>query len=136
MAEGYGYLPDVADYLESDSTQEIDIGSFDNEYLATCVRFAQSHGIFPIPRGSQLDTSFLDAPSAPPQPLNQDQGTFFDPNNLDPNLVDDAYQDPLIKNTSTTLYDAQGSHGNNEDQYVSSIALTSSISSQCSQIIP
>ena len=116
MAEGSGYLPDVTDYFESEHTQDIDIGSFDNEYLATCVRFAQSHGIFPTPQGSQVDKSFLQGNhSALPQPLNQDQGTFFDPHNLDPNLVDDAYQDPWISNTSPTPYDNQGNDGNNDD---------------------
>ena len=116
MAEGSGYLPDVTDYFESDSPQAIDIGSFDIEYLATCVRFAQSHGIFPISQGSQLDTSFsYGSPSAPPQPLDQDQGAFFDTQNLDPNLVDDAYQAPLIGNTSATPFDTQSNDGNNNN---------------------
>ena len=116
MAEGSGYLPDGTDYFESDSTQDIDIGSLDVEYLATCVRFAQSHGIFPTPQGSQLDTSVLHGnPSALPQPLNQDQGTFFDTQNVDPNLVNNAYQDPLIGNTSATPFDTQGNDDNNDD---------------------
>ena len=107
MAEGSGYLPDVTDSFESDS---IDIGSFDIEYLTTCVRFAQSHGIFPTPQGHQHDSTFLHgSPSALPQPLNQDQGTSFDPQNLDPNLV------PLISNTSTSRFDTQGNDGNNDD---------------------
>ena len=116
MAEGSGHLPDGTDYFESDSTQDIDIGSFDIEYLATCVRFAQSHGIFPTPQGSQLDTSFLQGnPSALPQPLGQDQGTVFDHQNVDPNLVDNAYRDPLISNTSATPVDTQGNDGNDDD---------------------
>ena len=116
MAEGSAYLPDVTDYFESDSIQDIDIGSFDVEYLATCVRFAQSQGIFPASQGDQLDTSFLHgSPSALPQPLNQDQGTFFDPQNLDPNLVGNAYQDLLISNTSATPFESQGNDGNDDD---------------------
>ena len=116
MAEGSGYLPDVTGYFEQDSTQDIDIGSLDIEYLATCVRFAQSHGIFPTTQGNQPDTSFLQgSPSGLPQPLNQDQRAFFDPQNLDPNLVDNAYQDPLNRNTSATPFDTQGNDGNNDD---------------------
>lgn len=123
MSEGSGYLPDVTDYFESDSAQAIDIGSFDIEYLATCVRFAQSHGIFPTSQGSQLDTSFSSgSPSAPPQPLDQDQGIIFDTHNLDPNLVDNAYPDPLIGNTSATRFDTQSNDGNNDDPQVGSIA--------------
>ena len=122
MSEGSGYLPDVTDYFESDSTQAIDIGSFDIEYLTTCVRFAQSHGIFPTSEGSQLDTSFSSGrPSAPPGPLDQDQGTIFDTQNLDPNLVDDAYQNPLISNTSATTFDNQSNDSNNDDPQVGSI---------------
>ena len=116
MAERSGYLRDVTDYFESDSTQDIDIGSFDIEYLATCVRFAQSHGIFPTPQGHQHDSTFLHgSTSALPQPLNQDQGTFFDPQNLDPNLVGNAYQDPLISNTSASPFESQGNDGNDDD---------------------
>ena len=123
MSEGSGYLPDVTDYFESDSTQAIDIGSLDIEYLATCVRFAQSHGIFPTSQGSQLGTSFSPGrPFAPPGPLDQDQGTIFDTQNLDPNLVDDAYQDPLISNTSATTPDTQSNDSNNDDPQVGSIA--------------
>ena len=116
MAEGSGYLPDVTDYFESDNTQDIDVGSFDIEYLATCVRFAQSHGIFPTPQGHQHDsTSLHGSPSALPKPLIQDQGTLFDPQNLDSNVVDNAYQDRLISSTSATPSDTQGNDGNNDD---------------------
>lgn len=101
MSQGFVHQRDATDYLRSSDIQDINIRSFDDEYLATCVRFAQSHGLYPTPYGQQEDISF---PQGSPRALH-----------LDPSLVGDDYQNPYIGNTSAGPVDAQ--HNNGNDPY-------------------
>lgn len=98
MSQWSAYQRNATDYSRSSDIQDINIRSFDDEYLATCVRFAQSHGLYPTSYGQQEDTSF---PQGSPCALH-----------LDPDLVGDDYQNPYIGKASAGPVDAQRNDGN------------------------
>ena len=88
MAEESLDQPHATSHSSSDNVHNVDTDSFDAEYLATCVLFAQSHGIFPKSQGCQQDTGLGHAsPGVLPQPLQQ---------NPEPNLFHGYYQNQFV----------------------------------------
>lgn len=97
MSQWSAYQRGATDCSRSIDVQDINIRAFDDEYLATCVRFAQSHGLYPTPCGHQQETSF---PQGSPCASH-----------LDPDLIRDDYQNPYLGNTSAGPIDAQHNDG-------------------------
>lgn len=116
MAEQRPYQQDAPDYSMSDSILNVDIRSLDSAYLSTCVRFAQSHGMFPKSHGGQHDTSLpYGDPGALLKPYYQQHSTTFGHPHVDPIRSDGNYPEPHIGNTFAGPDYAQHNHGNHSD---------------------
>lgn len=116
MAEGSGYRQIVPDYSILGSAYDVDLGSYDAEYLATCVRFAQSYGIYPTPHGNQQDTGLSgDNPCTLLQSLEEEHSNLFYHPEIDPRIFDEVYANPFTGNMPAGSIQSQQSEGDDDD---------------------
>ena len=117
MAEEPSYQSeDMTDYPASGSVQEIDIYSLDVNYIATCVRFAQSHGIYPESYRHQHDNSFPYVNSdAIQEPFPQNHSTSFGHQTSDLGQSHGKYPEPCLRATSTGPFYAQSINSNHTE---------------------
>ena len=116
MAEGSHYLQDAPDYSVLGNAYDVDLGFYDAEYLATCVRFAQSYGIYPTPHGHQQDTSLSgENPCTLLQSLEQEHSNLFYHPEIDPRIFDEEYSNPYTGNMPASSIQSQQSDGDDDD---------------------
>ena len=124
MAEGSGYLQAALNYSILGNAYDVDIGSYDVEYLATCVHFAQSYGIYPTPHGHQQDTSLSgDIPYTLLQALEEEHSNLFYHPEIDPRIFDEDYSNPFIGNMPAGFIQYQQSDDHDDETYVNSCTI-------------
>lgn len=90
--------------------QGVDIGSFDPDYLAVCVRFAQTHGV--TPSVSHSDTNIVcDNPRALQTPHYQETGHAVDHQGLEPSPSNGGYPSSYTGSTLAATSYPQHNHG-------------------------
>ena len=115
MAENPPHQQIKPAYSESDA----DVRSLDSTYLSLCVRFAQSHGIYPASSALHPDTSMVyDEPCSLPHPRNQDTGSVSDHQDPITGGLSRHYPNPYTSNVfADTCYPQ---HDRDHDSYSSS----------------